>query len=44
LRKSQKVDASIDRSTVYRALGLLKRQGLIDELDLMHLNGEGRYY
>ena len=23
---------------------LLKRQGLIDELDLMHLNGDGHYY
>ena len=44
LRKAQKLDSSIDRSTVYRTLGLLKRQGLIDELDLMHLNGEGHYY
>ena len=38
------MDASVDRSTVYRTLGLLKRQGLIDELDLMHLNGEGHDY
>jgi Fur family transcriptional regulator, ferric uptake regulator len=44
LRKAQKLDPSIDRSTVYRTLGLLKRQGMIDELDLMHLNGEGHYY
>jgi Fur family ferric uptake transcriptional regulator len=44
LRKAQKLDAFVDRSTVYRTLGLLKRQGLIDELDLMHLNGEGHYY
>ena len=44
LRKAQKVDPLVDRSTVYRTLGLLKRQGLIDELDLMHLNGEGHYY
>jgi Fur family ferric uptake transcriptional regulator len=44
LRKAQKLDASVDRSTVYRTLGLLKRQGLIDELDLMHLNGERHYY
>src|SRR6201987_2305388 len=44
LRKAQKLDASVDRSTVYRTLKLLKRQGLIDELDLMHLNGEGHYY
>ena len=44
LRKAQKSDPSVDRSTVYRTLGLLKRHGLVDELDLMHLNGEGHYY
>ena len=44
LRKAQKSDATVDRSTVYRTLSLLKRHGLIDELDLMHLKGEGHYY
>ena len=44
LRKAQSLDASVDRSTVYRTLGLLKRQGLIDELDLMHMQGERHYY
>src|SRR5216684_5661567 len=44
LRKAKRLDASVDRSTVYRTLGLLKRHGMIDELDLMHLNGEGHYY
>ena len=44
LRKARALDDSVDRSTVYRTLDLLKRQGLIDELDLMHLNGEGHYY
>jgi Fur family ferric uptake transcriptional regulator len=44
LRHAQKLDSSVDRSTVYRTLDLLKRQGMIDELDLMHLNGEGHYY
>ena len=44
LRKAQKLDASVDRSTVYRTLQLLKRHGLIDELDLMHIHGEGHYY
>jgi len=44
LRKARTVDASVDRSTVYRTLDLLKRQGMIDELDLMHLNGERHYY
>jgi Fe2+ or Zn2+ uptake regulation protein len=44
LRKARILDASVDRSTVYRTLDLLKRQGLVDELDLMHLKGEGHYY
>ncbi len=44
LRKARTLDSSVDRSTVYRTLDLLKRQGLIDELDLMHLKGEGHYY
>src|SRR3979490_2703589 len=44
LRKAQKLDATVDRSTVYRTLQLLKRHGLIDELDLMHIHGEGHYY
>ena len=44
LRRARKLDPSIDRSTVYRTLGLLKRHGLIDELDLMHLDGEAHYY
>jgi Fur family transcriptional regulator, ferric uptake regulator len=37
-------DPEIDRATVYRTLALLKRQGLIDELDLMHIEGEKHYY
>lgn len=44
LRRARKLDSSIDRSTVYRTLGLLKRHGLVDELDLMHLEGEAHYY
>src|SRR5215831_4879877 len=44
LRKAQKLDASVDRSTVYRTIRLMKRHGLIDELDLMHINGDGHYY
>jgi len=44
LRKARKIDAQIDRVTVYRTLNLLKRHGLIDELDLMHLQGEKHYY
>ena len=44
LRRARKLNPLIDRSTIYRTLGLLKRHGLIDELDLMHLEGEAHYY
>jgi Fur family ferric uptake transcriptional regulator len=35
---------NIDRATVYRTIELLKKLRLIDELDLMHLDGEKHYY
>jgi len=41
LRKAVRVDANINRVTVYRTLGLLKRHGLVDELDLLHVKGTG---
>jgi Fur family ferric uptake transcriptional regulator len=44
LRLARKRDPNIDRATVYRTIELLKRRGMIDELDLMHLNGEKHYY
>lgn len=44
LRRAQKADSGIDRVTVYRTLKLLKRHGLVDELDLLHLRGDGHYY
>ena len=44
LRKAAKVDPDINRVTVYRTLALLKRQGLVDELDLLHVKGEGHFY
>jgi len=44
LRHVQKVDSAIDRVTVYRTLNLLKRHGLVDELDLLHLRGDGHFY
>ena len=44
LEMARKQDAGIDRVTVYRTLGLLKKHGLIDELDLLHLRGDGHYY
>ena len=44
LRAAKQRKADINRATVYRTLELLKRLGLIDELDLMHLEGEKHYY
>lgn len=44
LRRARKIDPQIDRVTVYRTLKLLKRHGLVDELDLMHMQGEKHYY
>lgn len=43
-RQAQVRDATINLATVYRTLGLLKKFGLVDELDLMHLKGEKHYY
>lgn len=44
LEFAKKQDRNIDRATVYRTIALLKRHGLIDELDLMHLESEKHYY
>jgi Fur family transcriptional regulator, ferric uptake regulator len=44
LEMARKRDPGIDRATVYRTLGMLKDRGLIDELDLMHIEGEKHYY
>ena len=41
---AKKRDPKINRVTVYRTLKLLKNEGLIDELDLMHFGGEHHYY
>ncbi len=44
LRRARRLDPGVHRVTVYRTLDLLKRHGLIDELDLLHIRGEGHYY
>jgi Fe2+ or Zn2+ uptake regulation protein len=44
LERSQKLDPGVHRVTVYRTLDLLKKHGLIDELDLLHLRGDQHYY
>src|SRR5690348_16632209 len=37
-------DPKLNRVTVYRTLKLLKKGGLVDELDLMHFGGDQHYY
>ncbi|HEY4683204.1 MAG TPA: transcriptional repressor [Candidatus Acidoferrales bacterium] len=44
LERARKLDRKVDRVTVYRTLGMLKKHGLVDELDLMHLHGGQHYY
>jgi len=44
LERAQKFDSRVHRVTVYRTLDLLKRNGLIDELDLLHLRGGQHFY
>jgi Fur family ferric uptake transcriptional regulator len=44
LEQAKRIDSGIDRVTVYRTLKLLKRYGLVDELDLMHMQGEKHFY
>jgi Fe2+ or Zn2+ uptake regulation protein len=44
LRRARKKDPRIHLATVYRTLNALKAAGLVDELDLMHVEGGGHYY
>jgi Fe2+ or Zn2+ uptake regulation protein len=44
LEQARKRELGINRATVYRTIDLLKKLRLVDELDLMHLNGEKHYY
>jgi len=44
LKLARRREPGINRATVYRTLDLLKRLRLIDELDLMHLQGEKHFY
>jgi Fur family ferric uptake transcriptional regulator len=43
-RLAKAKDRTVHRATVYRTLNRLKKLGLIDELDLMHVSGERHYY
>jgi len=44
LARAQKMDPAVHLVTVYRTIDLLKKEGLIDELDLLHLRGDRHYY
>ena len=44
LEQARQREPNIDRATVYRTIELLKKLRLIDELDLMHLEGEKHFY
>jgi Fur family ferric uptake transcriptional regulator len=44
LDRAQRIDSRVHRVTIYRTLDLLKKHGLIDELDLLHLRGDQHYY
>jgi len=42
--RARKQDLTLNKVTVYRTLALLKKHGLVDELDLLHLQGGRHYY
>ena len=42
--RARQRDATLNKVTVYRTLALLKKHGLVDELDLLHLQGGRHYY
>jgi Fur family ferric uptake transcriptional regulator len=42
--RARKIDSGVHLVTVYRTVELLKKAGLIDELDLLHLRGDRHYY
>ena len=44
LELAQQLEPGIDQVTIYRNLGLLKNLGVVDELDLLHLQGDQHYY
>ena len=41
---ARRKDPGLHRATVYRFLNRLKKLGLIDELDLMHVSGDRHFY
>ena len=43
-QRARAQDPSLNKVTVYRTLAMLKKHGLVDELDLLHLQGGKHYY
>ena len=44
LEQARRKDPGIDLVTIYRNLAVLKKLGVVDELDLLHLRGDQHYY
>src|SRR5215475_5644334 len=42
--RARRIDSGVHLVTVYRTIELLKKERLIDELDLLHLRGDRHYY
>jgi len=42
--QAKEKDPTLNKVTVYRTLGMLKKYGLVDELDLMHIEGGKHFY
>ena len=42
--RARQIDSGVHLVTVYRTIELLKKERLIDELDLLHLRGDRHYY
>jgi len=43
-QRARAQDPTLNKVTVYRTLAMLKKHRLVDELDLMHLQGGKHYY
>jgi Fur family ferric uptake transcriptional regulator len=43
-QRARAQDPTLNKVTVYRTLAMLKKHHLVDELDLMHLQGGKHYY
>src|SRR5271157_3489539 len=42
--RARSEDPTLNKVTVYRTLAMLKQYALVDELDLMHMEGGKHYY